>query len=139
MKDRCYNPKSTVYRFYGGRGIRVCDHWRDDFLAFYDDVGPRPGPGYSLDRVDTSKDYDPKNCRWATRLQQKLNQRLNGRNSTGYRGVSRDSNRYRATIGVEGLYFYLWLHATPEEAAWMYDQWAIQLHGDDAKTNFDYL
>ena len=64
MKKRCYNEKSTSYRFYGAKGIRVCDEWKDDFLSFFNHVGKAPD-GYSIDRIDSKKNYEPGNVRWS--------------------------------------------------------------------------
>lgn len=77
MKARCYNRRSASWKRYGGRGIAVCDSWRDSFDAFLADMGRRPGPNYSLDRIDVNKDYGPDNCRWATQSQQQNNRRDN--------------------------------------------------------------
>lgn len=65
MKNRCYVPSTTHYRFYGGRGITVCDSWRDSFETFLADIGPRPSPKHSLDRIDSDGNYEPSNVRWA--------------------------------------------------------------------------
>lgn len=72
MKRRCYDSKQISYRYYGGRGITVCERWRSSFLAFKSDMGPRP-EGATLDRIDGSKNYEPSNCRWATITQQNRN------------------------------------------------------------------
>lgn len=74
MRDRCYNQRSQDYANYGGRGIVVCERWEsyDNFLT---DVGRKPGPGYSLDRIDNEAAYSPGNCRWATKAEQAQNQR----------------------------------------------------------------
>lgn len=73
MKKRCYYHKTNDYERYGGAGITVCDQWRTSFEQFYKDVGPKPGPGYSLDRIDGTKGYFPENVRWATFSEQAKN------------------------------------------------------------------
>jgi hypothetical protein len=64
-KKRCGNPGNASFRSYGARGIRVCADWAFSFEAFLRDMGPRPSPVHSLDRIDPSGDYEPSNCRWA--------------------------------------------------------------------------
>ena len=74
MLQRCYNPNVSNYKNYGGRGIKVCKHWREDFTNFLSDMGPRPSLGHSLDRwPNRDGDYKPGNCRWATDKEQALN------------------------------------------------------------------
>jgi hypothetical protein len=77
MIDRCSNPESDSYSNYGGRGIKVCDRWLNSFENFLADMGPKPGPEYSIDRKDNDRDYEPGNCRWATELEQQNNRRNN--------------------------------------------------------------
>jgi hypothetical protein len=73
MKTRCFNPNFKDFRLYGGRGITVCDRWRQSFVAFYSDMGSKPSPDHSLDRIKTDGNYEPENCRWATAKEQARN------------------------------------------------------------------
>ena len=66
MRARCGNPNNPAYSTYGGRGISVCEEWRDSFEAFYASMGPKPSNKHSLDRIDPNGDYTPANCQWAT-------------------------------------------------------------------------
>ena len=65
MKTRCYNKKTKDYKNYGGRGIIVCDKWKDSFLAFYADMGIKPTNKHTLERVNNDKGYYPENVIWA--------------------------------------------------------------------------
>jgi len=74
MKARCgNNPQRRDYKFYAGRGIKVCERWLHSFENFYADMGPRPSLKHTIDRIDGDKDYEPSNCRWATWTEQRRN------------------------------------------------------------------
>ena len=117
MKARCLNPEHHAYANYGGRGITVCDAWRESFVCFLQDMGPRPSAEHSLDRIDNDGSYGPGNCRWATRGQQNANTRDRG--ESPYLGVSRASRQrgWQATLKVNQRTQHLGCFATEEEAA----------------------
>lgn len=70
MKRRCLNSNNKFYKYYGGRGIIVCDRWLNSFENFLEDMGERPNPELSIDRINNDGNYEPNNCRWATQKEQ---------------------------------------------------------------------
>ncbi len=105
MIRRCSNPSAQHYERYGGRGIKVCERWRDSFENFLEDMGPRPGDNYSLDRKDNDGHYIKDNCRWATREQQYRNRSSNVK--LMYHGEVKTLKDAADAIGIRGT----WLRA----------------------------
>jgi hypothetical protein len=97
MLTRCGNPKASNFHLYGGRGITVCESWRT-FENFLRDMGRRPSTDYSLDRINNNGNYEPGNCRWATRLEQSNNTRKNRRITLN--GVTLTAAEWAVIIGV---------------------------------------
>lgn len=77
MKQRCYNEKNDGFFLYGGRGIKIHESWVNDFMQFVKDMGPPPDADSSVDRIDPNGNYEPSNCRWATKTEQSNNTRRN--------------------------------------------------------------
>lgn len=98
MIARTSNERWRDYHRYGGRGIRVCGRWRESFEAFYVDVGPRPSPEHSLDRIDVDGHYEPGNVRWATRVEQGRNKRNNRLVTSG--GETASLAEWAARVGL---------------------------------------
>jgi hypothetical protein len=106
MRKRCNQIKSISYKYYGGRGIKICDRWSSEngYQNFLADMGRKPTEKHTIDRIDVNGNYEPSNCRWATKQQQEENKR-NSRNTSGCVGVSRKphSNSWGAQINKQYL------------------------------------
>ena len=96
--QRCYNPNCRDYRFYGGRGIKVCDRWRESFDNFLTDMGIRP-EGMTLDRKDVNGDYTPENCKWSTRKEQTANRRMTV--CITYKGETKTLTEWAEITGID--------------------------------------
>ena len=113
MRQRCANKNAKSYSRYGGRGIKVCEAWQGSFKAFLRDMGKKPTPNHSVDRIDNSGDYEPSNCRWATHQEQNLNQRIRCDNPTGFVGVRQHAcGKFEAYINHNKKQHYIGLYET---------------------------
>lgn len=106
MKDRCLNKNNERYSSYGGRGITICDRWLGEFgfENFISDMGDRPSPNHSIDRINNDDGYHPENCRWATKVTQSHNTRVRKDNTSGTKGVSfnKSRNKWNARLNYKG-------------------------------------
>lgn len=102
IKERCHNKNHPRFSDYGGRGITVCDKWRDSFSAFFKDMGNRP-ENMTLERVNNDLGYSKENCVWATQTVQNRNQRNRRDNTTSAKGIhfNKKENKFKAYIGVD--------------------------------------
>lgn len=135
MKARCCNANNNGYKNYGGRGIKVCNRWLEKpygFINFIKDMGERPKGNYSsglskysLERIDNDGNYEPENCKWATRHEQARNTRMGIRGESRKVGVWRVHAKYGdywvATIGIDGKTITKW--AKTEQEAIKHRKW----------------
>lgn len=111
MITRCTNVKRSDYKNYGGRGIKVCNSWRESFEAFYRDIGKRPSKMHSIDRIDVDGNYEPGNVRWTLRAAQNQNQRIKK-----LAGAYKSGNSWTSTICINYKVKYLGSFKTAEAA-----------------------
>lgn len=119
MLRRCYNAKRKDFSRYGGRGIKVCEEWAVDFWNFYRDMGERPSPKHSIERLDNDGDYTLSNCIWATATKQARNTRIFKTNKTGVQGVCirGDNKKFRAYLSVKSKRIWLGTYDSLEDAS----------------------
>lgn len=125
MRRRCYNPNSREYEWYGALGVTVCDEWKTDFASFHDwaystgyNENAKKGE-CTLDRIDSTGNYCPENCRWTTAWIQSVNQRKRKSNTSGYTGIGlrkRNINPWAAVICINRKTWQLGTYKTQKEA-----------------------
>lgn len=127
MRERCTSQSHSAYPQYGGAGVRVCERW-SEFQNFLSDMGPKPSPKHSIDRIDNTKGYSPENCRWATRIQQNNNTQRN--RMVTFQGVTKTMAEWARELGVNYYALRGRLNRLPPEIAFVvpkftrnYDKW----------------
>lgn len=105
MKQRCFNPKVKNYHRYGGRGITVCDEWKNSFENFLKDMGERP-EGYCIDRIDNEKGYFKENCRWVTNEENCNNREVSALHE--YKGETLSETQWAKRLGLSRNKFMWW-------------------------------
>ncbi|WP_145458477.1 hypothetical protein [Staphylococcus pettenkoferi] len=115
MLYRCYNKNSYSYKYYGGRGIKVCERWKENFDNFLEDMLPTFFEGAELDRIDNDDDYKPSNCRWVSHSHNMLN-RKSFKNKTNFPGVKKNSNKYYGRVQINKVSYSTKQCDTPKKA-----------------------
>ena len=132
MKDRCYNPNNDKYERYGGRGIKVCDEWKNDYVLFQRYITSLKNAnkeGYSIDRIDNDGDYEYGNIRWSNHFVQTSNTvKLSKANKSGYRGVyfNKQNRLWSSKIRHNGNAVKLGNFDYPWTAAYAYDSYVLK-------------
>lgn len=116
LKQRCQNPNSLAYKHYGGRGISICESWKQ-FKNFAEDMGMKPSSKHSLERIDNDGGYCPTNCKWATVEEQRLNRRCFKTSESGFTGIRKTtSGKFQAIIHLNKIRYNIGLFNTINEA-----------------------
>ena len=98
-KKRCFNPKDKFFHRYGGRGITMCEKWKNSFLIFLKDMGKAPSSKHCLDRIDNDRNYEPGNVRWATQKEQANNRTGIRLHKITFNGITRNITEWNKFLG----------------------------------------
>ena len=125
MMRRCYNERTSGYQNYGGRGITVCDEWLNvvGFIAWFEGNYIE---GFTLDRIDNDKGYNPDNCRFADKVTQALNQRIKKSNTSGFVGIKSSGKKWGARVRIFNKDIWVGSYNTIEEAVLARDNYIIE-------------
>ena len=136
MIRRCHNPTSIDFGRYGGRGISVCDEWIESFDQFLKDMGKRPSIEYQIERIDNSKGYGPKNCKWIHRSEQWISRRkgIFMRNAKGY---FERNGKFYARIQINKKKIYLGKFDSAKEASDAFKAAQAEIYGE--RVNEEYI
>lgn len=138
--NRCYNKKCDKYRYYGGRGIKVCERWINSFENFLEDLGRRPSSKHWIERKNPDGDYEPENCCWSTISDQQQNRRNFANSVSKYQGVILKYNldkspKWRTRIQRKKIRIYVGEYYCENDAGYAYNCAAKTLFGETAKLN----
>lgn len=128
MKERCSNPHHVSYSSYGGRGIKVCDRWKESFENFFEDMGECP-ENMSIDRINNDGNYEPGNCRWATAKEQNMNSRHV--RWTTFLGMTKSLNQWCQYFDMEKGYFNFLIYSKKVSIEWIYINKVLPFSFDD--------
>lgn len=129
IKERCFVKKDKSYKNYGGRGISMCEEWRNNFMAFYDwSMANGYQDSLTIDRINNDGNYEPSNCRWTNSTIQACNKRiLISTNTSGYKGVTKIRyKKWRSVISIKRKSIHLGCFDTALEAGFTYDKYVIE-------------
>jgi hypothetical protein len=128
IMSRCYNKNNNSYKYYGGRGIKVCDEWKESgvFVLWYNTHNPTNA--LEIDRIKNDLGYSPCNCRFVDRVENQQNRRMFKNNKSGYKGVyyCKTNKKWRAAIRSNKSYYFLGYFDDLISAAESYNKWVIE-------------